>query len=186
MSSSTKTRNWAVRPGFAFSAGAGAGAGLYVFDFLNRDDNRVYGMAFGGIGLAGGPGSGAWSTAGELAKKLATQAIIKLIGTAKGAYTHSGLAAGEQYATRKWTDFTPRESFSAEMLNWSSGRVTILGVSVVHHGAYGCFVSASNGLVSWSPMFSHVRVDILPQGLDVQVGVILGLWHLVFDIPNDS
>lgn len=178
--SARKTKNWKVRPGYAFAAGAGIGGGLFVFEFLNVDENRIYGMGFAGLGMAGGVLGGKWSTAKELIKKLAVQAGLKGAGTVTGIVR--GTTPG--YKDQVWSTLPCNKAFSSEDLDGSTGRVTILGASLAHVGAYACFISASDGVVSWTPLFASASVDVKPQGLDVQVGVILGVWWEAFDVPN--
>lgn len=178
--SALKTKNWKVRPGYAFAAGAGIGGGLFVFEFLNVDENRIYGMGFAGAGMAGGVLGGKWSTAKELIKKLAVQAGLKGAGTVTGIVR--GTTPG--FKDQIWSQLPCDKAFSSSDLSGSTGRVTILGASLAHVGAYACFISASDGVVSWTPLFASVSVDVRPQGLDVQVGVILGAWWESFDVPN--
>ncbi len=180
--SSKATRNWQVRPGFVFAAGAGFGGGLFVFEFLNVDENRIYGMGFAGAGLAGGIMGGKWSAASELIKKLAVQVGMKTAGAAKGAATGNTPGLKNQ----QWSPLPCNSAFSSDNLNYSSGRVTILGASVAQVGAYGCFVSASDGIISTTPLFSSVSVDVQPQNFDIAIGAILGVWWEAFAIPNPS
>jgi hypothetical protein len=179
--SSKQTTAWSVRPGYAFTAGAGVGAGLFVFEFWNEEENPIYGMAFSGLGLGGGPGSGGVSTVREVIKKLATQVATKGAGAIYGLGT--GTPPG--YKEQRWTLLHPNKPFSSEDLSGSSGRVTILGASVFKTGLYGCYISASDGVVSWTPLFGSVSVDVQPQNFDLQIGVILGFWWEAFSIPKD-
>ena len=178
--SETKTTNWKVRPGYAFSAGAGVGAGLLVFEFLNADEKRVHGMGFGGLGLAGGILGGNWQTAREAIMKLAVQLAIKTGAAATGAY----IDAVPGFKDQIWSDLPCNKAFSSDDLDNSTGRVTILGASIAKHGYYKCYVSASEGLVSWTPLFSSAHVDIRPQNINLQIGAILGVWWEAFDVPN--
>jgi hypothetical protein len=178
--SASKTKNWKVRPGYAFTAGAGLGGGLFVFEFLNADENRIYGMGFGGLGLAGGVLGGKWSTAKEAIKKLATQAALKGAGRVVGIVWD----AAPGFKNQIWSPLTSKRPFSSEDLNDSTGRVTILGASAANVGYYKCYISASDGVVSWTPLFGSVSVDVRPQKLNIQIGTILGLWWEAFDVPN--
>jgi len=180
--SDKRTSNWQVRPGYVFAAGAGFGGGLFVFEFLNVDEGRIYGMGFAGAGLAGGILGGKWSTATELIKKLAVQAGLKGLGALKGAATDSTPGLKDQ----QWSPLPCNKAFSSADLNHSSGRVTILGASVAKVGAYGCFVSASDGIISATPLFASVSVDVQPQNFDIALGAILGMWWEAFDIPKPS
>ena len=175
--SGKQTLNWKVRPGYAFAAGAGIGGGLFVFEFLNGDENRVYGMCFAGLGMAGGLLGGK----GNVVKEMVKQLLMK--GGAAGYKAVSGNPYGLQ--GQQWSPVTGiSRPFSSNDLSGSSGRVTVLGVSALKHGVYGCYVSASDGIISRTPLFSSVSVDVAPQNFDLQVGVILGAWWEGFDVPN--
>lgn len=154
--SDVATMNWEVRPGYAVSAGGG---------------------------MAGGILGGKWSTAKELIKKLATQLGMKGAGAIKGLAT----SATPGFKNQSWTTLeginTP---FSAGNLHDSTGRVSILGASVAQHGYYGCYVSASDGLISMTPLFESASVDVAPPGFDMQLGVLLGMWWEAYAIPNDG
>ncbi len=178
MGAGTKTTSWKIRPGFAFSAGAGIGAGVYVFDFLNESDNTVYGMLFAGLGLAGGFGSGASGAIGEITKKLVVQLAGKAIGGGMTAITDSN-----GYKDRVWTRLPCDNSFSANALHNSLGRVTILGASALHVGAYRCYVTAwEEAIITTIDLFHSASVEVLPQNFDIQIGVICGLWRKVFEV----
>lgn len=178
--STRTTKNWMVRPGYAFAAGAGIGGGLFVFEFLHGDENRIYGMSFGGLGMSGGILGGKWSTLREAIAKLALNAGLK--GGGRVAGWIAGSSPG--YKDQNWSRLPCNRAFSSHDLHNSTGRVTILGLSVAKVGAYGCYISASDGVVSWAPLFGSVSVDVRPQNFDLQVGVILGLWRESFDVPN--
>jgi len=178
--SDKKTKNWNVRPGFVFAAGAGLGGGVFVFEFLNLDENRIYGMGFAGAGMAGGVMGGKFSMMSGLIKELAKQLGMK--AAAAGYGVASDTAPGLK--NQKWSTLPCATAFSSEDLNYSTGRVTILGASVAEVGVYGCFISASNGIISSTPLFASVSVDVRPQKLDLAIGAILGVWWEAFDIPN--
>jgi len=171
--------NWQVRPGYVFAAGAGLGAGVFVFEYLNLDENRIYGMGFAGAGLAGGILGGKWSAVSDLAKKLAVQLGTKAAAAGYGIATDTPPGLKNQ----KWTQLIANKAFSSDDLNHSSGRVTILGASAAEVGLYACFISASEGLVSSTPLFSSVAVDVRPQKLNLAIGAILGVWWEAYDIP---
>lgn len=181
MGMNTKTGKWFVRPGYAFSAGVGVGATAFVFDFLNMDDNQIYGLLFTGLGLAGGLGSGKTGALGglrEVAKTLGKQAGVKGASWLKSGFKTT-------YPIRSWSSVSTGRAFSADDLNRSNGRLTVLGASALGLGAYKCYVSAA----SWgfdSPYFNSQEVTILPQTIDIQLSATVGMWFVVFDIPNSE
>jgi hypothetical protein len=111
------------------------------------------------------------------------QAAIKGGGFLWGMANSTGAAVGMQYAVRKWTPMKCDMAFSAADLDRAGGRVTILGLSIAHHGAYGCYISGAPG-ISFSAYFHSVSVDVLPQSLDLQIGCTLGMWFRAYSVPN--
>jgi len=177
---SVSTKKWCVRPGYAFTAGAGLGGGLFVFEFLNIDENVIHAMAFLGLGIAGSPGSGTATAAKEVIKKLATTVLGKAAGAGYGVATDTSPG----YKDQRWTILYPNKAFSADDLSGSSGRVTILSVSVAKVGMCNAFISASDGIVSLQPLFGGVSVDVQPQNFDLAIGVVLGFWWEAFSVQG--
>lgn len=181
MAMNTKSGKWFVRPGYAFSAGIGVGATAFVFDFLNMEDNQIYGLLFTGLGLAGGLGSGKSSglkSVIDVAKTLGKQVAKKAVGWKIGGFKTT-------YPIRTWTPVSTGRGFSGDDLHHSNGRLTVLGLSALGLGSYKCYVSAA----SWgfdSPYFNSQEVAVLPQTLDMQMSATVGMWFVVFDIPNSE
>lgn len=148
-------------------------------------------MLFGGAGLAGSPlglFKGIPTTAAALGQGLGKQALLKALGVGYGTATNSGVAVGQQFTNRKWTEIPVNLPFSANDLNNSSGRVTILGASAAKVGYYACYVSGSPWvkLGVLPDFFSSASVDVLPQNFDLQVASTIGMWFNVYDYPNDG